>query len=123
MDLVLFCWIATIVIGSTEFLLWLADLRQAKWLSDVWDPDEVERTIEKSEPRREGFQAPIEGSDQWTVLLFTKVWTDTKKAPIYSTVERYLNPNLEKRGLKNVKVVVRWDPMLGSWTLCSRNAL
>ena len=82
--------------------------RRSGFLMSLGDPDEVERTIEGSLETLDGkaFELPIEGSDQWTVLLFTKVWTDTKKAPIYSTVERYLNPNLEKRGLKNVKVVV-----------------
>lgn len=82
--------------------------RRSGALMSVGDPDEVERTIDGNLETLDGktFQLPIKGTGQWTVVLFTRAWTDTKKARIYSTVGRYLNPKLEKRGLKDVKVVV-----------------
>lgn len=82
--------------------------RRSGVLMSVGDPDEAERTIKGTLETLDGkaFDLPIAGSEQWTVVLFTEVWDDPKKASIYATVERYLNPKLSQRGLKDVKVVV-----------------
>ncbi len=82
--------------------------RRSSVLMSVGEPDEAERTIKGSLETLDGnpFDLPIAGSDQWTVVIFTEVWDDPKKASIYTTVERYLNPKLAQRGLQDVKVVV-----------------
>lgn len=82
--------------------------RRSGVLMSKGDPDEVERSFKGTLETLDGepYNLPVEGADQWTIVLFTAAWTDSKKARIYSTVGRYLTPKLEKRGLKDVKVVV-----------------
>ena len=108
--LVLFCWIATIVIASTEFLFvagWTYG-RRSGFLMSLGDPDEIERTIEgsleTSTGRLSSFRLKVLISGpSFCLPRFGPIPKKRPSIPLWSVTS---NPNLEKRGLKNVKVVV-----------------
>lgn len=71
-------------------------------------PDEVARSVEAEFQTLDGepFRIPGEGAGKWRIILFTSHWDDPKKAPIYATVGRYLQPAFEKRALDDVEIIV-----------------
>lgn len=72
------------------------------------DPDEVARTVKAEFQALDGKarQIPGDGEGKWQVVLLTQAWDDPGKAPIYATVDRYLRPWCEKRGLDDVRIIV-----------------
>lgn len=82
--------------------------RQHQWILSQGKPDEVSREVSGELQTFDGkpFRIPEDSKGKWTIVLFTNSWVDDPKSPLPSTVTRYLNPFIEKRGLDDVQVIV-----------------
>jgi hypothetical protein len=82
--------------------------RQHQWILSQGKPDEVSREVsgELQTFDGESFHIPEDSKGKWTIILFTNSWVDDPKSPLPSTVTRYLNPFIEKRGPDDVQVIV-----------------
>lgn len=82
--------------------------RRQQWDLSRGDQDEVVRHVEAELQTLEGkpYRLPEDCKGKWTAVLFTNSWVEDKKSQLPSTVTRYLNPYIEKRGLDDLQVVV-----------------
>jgi len=82
--------------------------RQHQWILSEGHPDEVERTVRAELKTFEGesFSIPNDCKGKWTIVLLTNSWVNEARSPVPSTVTRYLNPFIEKRGREDVQVIV-----------------
>ena len=86
---------------------WTYGRRQGYYLA-IGTHEDATRTLQLDLESMDGkiVKVPGDSKDKWTILLFTNTWVDNKKAPLPNMVTRYLNPFIEKRPTKDVRVVV-----------------
>ncbi|HAC78751.1 MAG TPA: hypothetical protein DCG06_00525 [Deltaproteobacteria bacterium] len=82
--------------------------RRQQWDLSRGYQDEVERHVKAELHTLDGkpYLLPDDSKGKWTAVLFTNSWVDDKRARLPSTVTRYLNPYIEKRGRDDLRVIV-----------------
>ena len=82
--------------------------RRQQWDLSRGYQDEVKRHVraELHTLDRKSYLLPEDSKGKWTAVLFTNSWVDDKRARLPSTVTRYLNPYIKKRGRDDLQVIV-----------------